>query len=325
MFTDFHSSRFQYTFGPHPPTVRIEPKSTLRVTCPDSDGAFSDLRVLGPDQQQTDPDMDILQANPLAGPIHIEGARRGDVLAVTIDEVELDRRKGQTWLGPGHGLLPEHLVAPRGDGSAGPDPVVPRQMYHWDIDPQAGIATVTNPLGDVPIVIRLDPFVGCIGVCPKSGQAISSLHSGSFGGNLDLPLVRPGTTVFLPIFHDGALLLLGDVHAAQGHGEIIGGGIETSGKIICTVDVFKKQAITAGRIWDGKRLWAIMAGCARPCGWRIRTCSTGSLRLESSIALTFTISSARQPIWYRATCSSHRTRWQLEFGTMICRPRCVRS
>ena len=74
---------------------------------------------------------------------------------------------------------------------------------------------------------------------------------------MDLPLIGPGATVYLPVYCDGALLMLGDIHGAQGHGEIIGGAIETSGKIACTIDVIKNQSTQCVRIGDQSTLGAV--------------------------------------------------------------------
>lgn len=228
----FASPQYQYTFGPHAPGIRVAPGTRLAVVCPDSDNEASDGELLPPSRRQAPTGAPLFAGNPMAGPIWVEGAQPGHTLAVTIDAVHLDRAKGQTGLGPAHGAVPDHLlVSP--DGACGTG--VPRHLYQWHIDPAAGFASVTNPLGDRPLRVPLHPFVGCLGVCPEWGQAVSTLYAGPHGGNLDLPLLRPGTTVLLPVFHPGGLLQLGDIHAAQGDGELIGGGIETSGVIDCTV------------------------------------------------------------------------------------------
>lgn len=250
---DFFSSRFQYTFGAHPPTLRVEPGASLRVVCPDSDNELADGTLLSRERRQAQSGSPLFPGNPVAGPIHVAGAVEGDALSVRIDGIELDRKTGQTLLAPAHGLLPLHLLVKGGDHLA----TVPRHMYRWQIDPQAGVAHVTNPLGSDPITVRLDPFVGCIATAPKWGQAISTLFCGDFGGNMDIPCVRPGATVYLPVHCDGGLVMMGDIHGAQGHGEIIGGGIETSGKILCTVNVIKGWRIETPRLRDATHLRTI--------------------------------------------------------------------
>lgn len=251
---DFFSSRFHYTFGPHEPTLRVRPGTSLRVICPDSDNELVDGSLLSMEQRQADRAGLLLAGNPMAGPIHVEGASPGDCLAVRIDDIELDREKGQTGLGYGHGLLAVDLLVCPEAAEAGES--VPRRLYQWKIDPDRRTATLVNPMGSAPMVVPLNPFIGCIGICPKWGQSISTLYAGGFGGNMDLPLTCAGTTLYLPVQHEGALLMMGDIHAAQGHGEIIGGGIETSGKIRCTIDLIKSREIPAPRLVDD---WFISA------------------------------------------------------------------
>lgn len=236
---EFLSSRFHYSFGPHAPTLTVPPGTSLNVTCPDCDNTMSDGSVLSTNQRLLD-DTNTIQGNPLAGPIFVEGAKPGDLLAVTIDSVQLDRNSGLTLLAHDHGVVPSELLLSenRGDKKL---TTVPRYMYHWHIDTTAGLATIVNPLGGVKASVPLSPFVGCIGVCPANGQFVSSLHCGPHGGNLDLPTIRSGTTVYLPVNRVGGLLMMGDIHAAQGDGEIIGGGIETSGKIECSIQLFKES------------------------------------------------------------------------------------
>lgn len=251
----FFSSRFHYTFGPHPPTLTVAPGTALQVVCPDSDNELADGTLLTPEQRQRDETSPLMEGNPMAGPIAVEGAEVGDCLAVRIEAVHLDRRKGQTLLAPAHGLLPMDLLS-RPDGSR-PADEIPRHLYEWDIDAEAGVATLVNRLGTDPITVKLDPFVGCLGVCPKWAQSISTLYAGSFGGNMDLPAVRPGVTVYLPVYRSGGLLMMGDIHAAQGHGEIIGGAIETSGKIDCTIELIKGRPIDSPRLCEASRIMAL--------------------------------------------------------------------
>lgn len=84
--------------------------------------------------------------------------------------------------------------------------------------------------------VPLAPFLGCIGVAPSSKKnEISSFFSGAFGGNLDCKAVTQFATIYLPIFHDGAFLYLGDGHAVQGDGELAGNALETSMDVVFTV------------------------------------------------------------------------------------------
>ncbi|MCC6424520.1 MAG: acetamidase/formamidase family protein [Phycisphaerales bacterium] len=253
--TQFRSSRFHYTFGPHAPTLRIQPSTQLRVICPDSDNEFSDGTILSTDQRQRSEGGQLFEANPMAGPIEIQGATPADSISVRIDAIHLDRTKGQTGLGYGHGLVSADQLITRADMEKGDR--IPSHLYEWKIDTARGVATMVNPLGNRLLSIPLAPFIGCIGVCPPWGQSISTLYCGLHGGNMDIPLTRPGTTIHLPVFHNGALLMMGDIHAAQGHGEIIGGGIETSGQIDCAINLNRGQPIPSPRLIDDHQLSTI--------------------------------------------------------------------
>ena len=142
-----------------------------------------------------DRDADHLDAgHALCGPIEVRGARAGQTLAVRIDEVR-----------PG----PWGITF--GDGEA----------FHWRIDAAAG--TATNDRG---ATVAIDPFLGVIGMPPDEPGIWSTVPPRRCGGNIDCRLLVAGSTLFLPIPVAGALVSLGDGHAAQGDGEVSGTAIE---------------------------------------------------------------------------------------------------
>lgn len=296
---DFFSQRFNYSFGPHTPTLTVDPGSALRVICPDCDNTLADGQPLPAEQRCSDDPTNPMQGNPLAGPIFVRGAEPGDVLAVTIDHIELDRSTGLTLLAPNHGVVPSDLL--RGSKSDGVEAFsdVPRHMYHWSIDREARVATIANPLGTDRLSAPLKPLVGCIGVCPDHDSFVSSLKCGSFGGNLDLPFISSGATLFLPLRRTGGLLMLGDVHAAQGHGEIIGGGIETSGVVDCTLQLLKGRPLDTCVAWDADALTAvavhddlrqsIQRACAALVCWLTAAGEVNQFDLYNLISQTATI------------------------------------
>ncbi len=130
----------------------------------------------------------------LCGPIEVRGARAGQTLAVRIEEVR-----------------PGPWGVTFGDG-------VP---FHWQIDADAG--TATNDRG---VTVSLAPFLGVIGMPPAEAGVWSTIPPRRCGGNIDCRLLVAGTTLFLPIANGGALLSVGDGHAAQGDGEVSGTAIE---------------------------------------------------------------------------------------------------
>jgi acetamidase/formamidase len=112
------------------------------------------------------------------------------------------------------------------------------------------------------ITIDLKPMLGRVAVAPAGEEAFGGLWPGAFGGNMDAPEVREGTTVYLPVFHDGAYFYFGDGHAAQGEGEVNGTGLETSMDVTLRVDLVKNQSIDWPRLEDDEHI--MVAGSARP-------------------------------------------------------------
>ena len=116
------------------------------------------------------------------------------------------------------------------------------------------------------------PMIGCFGVAPALNQAISTATSGPYGGNMDYPLFAPGTSAQFPVSVSGALFYLGDGHASQGDGEIVGNGIETSFEVEFTVRVLKGRRIAWPR---GETLDEIFAvGNARPLDQALQHATT---------------------------------------------------
>lgn len=172
------------------------------------------------------------RGNPLTGPFFIQGAEPGDVLAVTLLQVNLNRNFATTL----NALIPKVLpksIAKKTWRSA--------KLVKWqlDLEKQTGSPKDTGMLQH--IAVPLHPFLGCVGVAPEGDKEIGTGASGSYGGNLDFSYNTTGATIYLPVFHSGALLYLGDGHAAQGDGELNGDALETSMNFSFTVRVLKKS------------------------------------------------------------------------------------
>ena len=112
------------------------------------------------------------------------------------------------------------------------------------------------------ITVPLKPMLGRVAVAPAGAEAFAGLWPGDFGGNLDASDVREGATVYLPVFHEGALFYFGDGHALQGDGEIIGSGLETTMDVTFQFDLIKGQRIRWPRIEDDE--FIMVAGSVRP-------------------------------------------------------------
>ena len=215
----FDPDRWHTTFAAHEPVITLDDGDTLITHTVDAAGVDAHGRQVAP------------RPNPLTGPFRVAGARPGDRLHVRIDMVRPDRGFGfaRASLAPNvvdPEFVPQLGYDPRNDGA------------RFRVDVEAGTATLWRDDGPLAgLTLPLAPMLGCIGVAPAGGEAISSATSGPHGGNMDVRRIAPGATVILPVFEPGALLFVGDAHAVQGDGEISGTGIETSAEVRVTVHV----------------------------------------------------------------------------------------
>jgi acetamidase/formamidase len=151
------------------------------------------------------------------------------------------------------------------------------QRGHWDVDVETGVVTLVEPetpLGrlDVPLA----PMLGCFGVAPPGEQAISTATSWVHGGNMDYRGHMAGVTVYFPVAVPGALFHLGDGHAVQGDGEIVGTGVEISMEVQFTVSVIKNSNIVWPRTENDDYIMAI--GNARPLDEALQAATTELVR-----------------------------------------------
>jgi acetamidase/formamidase len=191
------------------------------------------------------------------GPFYVEGATTNDMLVVKILRVM-----------PNTGLAAANVRGSFG-GLATDSRVrllnepIPDRRYVWELDTTRMTARTTLPESrSRSIEIDLKPMLGRVAVAPRGQEAFSGLWPGDFGGNMDAPELREGTTVYLPVFHDGAYLYFGDGHARQGEGEVAGTGLETSMSVVLHVDVVKGKRIDWPRFEDSTHI--MVAGSARP-------------------------------------------------------------
>ena len=239
----FQPQTYWNSFGSHPPALHIRHGDTVITTTIDASG----LDQAG--------EMVNSGSNPETGPFYIENAARGDTLVVHLDTLAPNRPTGWS-----RDVLAPHILnaeAVRG--------LPVSAKVTWDIAPDARTARLaavdpSNALDQVTFPLR--PMLGCLGVAPEDGQAISSSTSGPYGGNMDYRGTLAGTTFYFPVFVPGALLFLGDGHALQGDGEIVGTGIETSFNVRFTVGLLKDHPIYWPR---GENLdYLFTLGNARP-------------------------------------------------------------
>src|SRR5216684_4983834 len=189
--------------------------------------------------------------NPLTGPFYIDGAEPGDTLAVKILDLQVDSNQGVGALAPGFGAINSTNYTPM------LNPPIPEKIWFYPIDHATNTATFQALDSKFSVKIPLHPFFGCIGVAPAGGESRSSVVPEAFGGNMDWPEVRPGFTLFLPVNAPGALLYIGDGHAAQGDGEIAGTAIEVPMRVRLQVDLIKGKKIAWPRFENESALMAV--------------------------------------------------------------------
>jgi amidase len=191
------------------------------------------------------------------GPIYIEGATPNDILVVRIHRVR-----------PNHDLAAAQVYSNFGGLATESrtrllNEPIPPGRWVWRLDREAMTATTELPdsrMGRVTVDLR--PMLGRVAVAPRGEEAFNGIWPGDFGGNMDAPEVREGTTVYLPIFHEGAYFYFGDGHARQGHGEVSGTGLETSMDVVLELDLVRGRTIRWPRFEDEEHI--MVAGSARP-------------------------------------------------------------
>ncbi|HZS54304.1 MAG TPA: acetamidase/formamidase family protein [Bryobacteraceae bacterium] len=204
--------------GMKEPVLHLFPGDTVHTETVDAGGTDSHgvHRVIG--------------GNPLTGPFYIEGAMPGDALVVKLTRVRLNRDSAESG---------DQVIANALDPYYFRDqPKVDHFNSEWDLDRGTGTAMLKSPTERLKhYTIPLHPMIGCIGVAPSANQSFRAGYLGNWGGNMDYNQIVEGTTVYLPVNVPGALLYIGDGHAAQGDGELAGDALETSMDIEFTVNV----------------------------------------------------------------------------------------
>ena len=191
------------------------------------------------------------------GPIYIEGATPKDQLVVKVIKVRTNRQWGPARIRPGFGGLAADVRV----RMLNPD--IPSERFLWRLDRGRNIASLDLPRSKLgKIEVPMAPMLGRVAVAPKGEESFPGLWPGDFGGNMDAPEIKEGATVYLPVFHEGALFYFGDGHAVQGEGEIAGTGLEATMDVILQFDLIKDKPIDWPRIENDE--FIMVAASARP-------------------------------------------------------------
>ncbi len=189
--------------------------------------------------------------NPIGGPVYLEGAQRGDTLVVIIEDIAVDDASW-TAVGPRRGPLGESTRWPELSSTYA------TRIFRHEPGPSGTTRDGTLHFND-RIRWPITPFVGTLGVAPDREVATSAEGQGRWGGNLDIRDVAPGNRVHLPVFHEGALLYLGDIHASQGDTEYSGTAAETNATVRLKLDLIRGRPIDWMRIESPGRLISVHA------------------------------------------------------------------
>ena len=222
MIHSFEPDKYYLSIGSHPPALKISSGDTVNTNTLDAGGFDKNgVSVSG-------------RGNPQTGPIYVEDAYPGDVLAVKLNSI---------WPNRGHGFcrpkIASNILEPGHENR-----VTDIDIFNFLLDFDTNTARIENPSeGLKDLLVPISPMIGCFGVAPDRGQAISTATSGPHGGNMDYRGFESGVTAYFPVFVDGALFHIGDGHAWQSDGEILGTGIEISMDVTLTLTVIPKVEI----------------------------------------------------------------------------------
>ena len=206
------------------PVMRVAPGTMLELQCLDAgnghfraDSTVEAVSTLAPGK-----------ANPVTGPVFVEGAEPGDILAITLDSFD-PSGFGWTAIIPGFGLLCEQFPAPA--------------LHLWSYDRCLAQPAAFGDFSRVP----LQPFAGTLGVAPAARGQHSVIPPRRVGGNLDTRDLCAGSILYLPVEVAGALFSMGDTHAAQGDGEVCGTAIESAMNVTVKLDLIKQTPLAMPR------------------------------------------------------------------------------
>jgi acetamidase/formamidase len=254
--------QYAFTFGGVAPLRRIPPGTALRLWSDDAFcGALRSVKDLSSEK------VDLRFVNPQTGPFYVEGAEPGDTLALHFVAVEPARDWGASAAIPFFGgLTSTDRVATLQDP-------LPDTTWIYELDRARNTVTFVAHHSDLNVELPVEPMLGTVGVAPAGGEVRSSLVPDRFGGNMDTPQMRAGSTCFLRVNVEGALFSVGDGHYRQGEGEACGTAVEGAMTTTLIVELIKGGAPEALPAWpriEDDTHW-MAVGSSRPLedAWRI--------------------------------------------------------
>lgn len=217
--------QFHFFFDPHE-TPRLRVPAGTRVRVETEDAHVGTIRT----ENDVYPSLAAVferlgGANPVTGPIYVEGVQPGDCIALTLEDIVPGPVQGQ-----GYSVLTPSLGG-----------LVSSYTLQPALTPRTIICPITEgnvlfPAGEKTVRIPIKPFLGTVGIAPAAERRLSFVQGPDFLGNVDIPLLGIGATIVFRANVEGGLVSFGDAHAVQGNGEISGAAIECQADVTARLD-----------------------------------------------------------------------------------------
>ncbi|RLS55100.1 MAG: acetamidase [Planctomycetota bacterium] len=252
----FTPTAYHNTIGWQEPVAWVESGDTITTTTVDARGFDIHWQPIAP------------RGNPMTGPFAVRGLEPGESLLVKILSLTPTRDRGFTTASVApHCVDPDYVRE-----------LPPNDLIYWQIDTDTRTVQLIPPEGVTmpPLVVPLDPMLGCFGVAPARSQFLSTATSGDYGGNMDYRRCRMGAAILFPVHAPGGRFFLGDGHAVQGDGEISGNGVEVPMQVTFQLQRIAGVSIRWPRLIDAEGIATI--GNARPLDQATQHATTEMLR-----------------------------------------------
>ena len=251
----FSPETYYMSIGSHEPVLEVKSGDLIHTMTVDAGGRDMEGNQVAP------------RGNPQTGPFYVVNALPGDVLAVTLEKIWPNRNYG--FCRP---RIAPNVLEPGHENS-----VPSLDTFNFVLDFATNTASIEHPSPALEnLIVPIRPMIGCFGVAPDRGQSISTATSGPHGGNMDYRGFEPGTTAYFPVFVEGALFHIGDGHAWQSDGEILGTGIEIPMEVSFTLEVVKNKLIQWPRGQNSEYIFT--AGNVRPLDEAIQHATSEMVR-----------------------------------------------
>ncbi|GAC1427952.1 MAG: acetamidase/formamidase family protein [Candidatus Velthaea sp.] len=261
--------QYAWTFGGAAALTSVKPGQLMRLWTEDAfAGKIRSVHDL-PSKS-----LEVPFLNPQTGPFYVEGAEVGDTLAIHFIDVQPARDWAASTTIPLFGGLTATSTTQLLNSP------LPERVWIYQIDRGHSTVLFRALDSDFTVEIPIEPMLGTVGVAPKAMEVRNALVPDAFGGNMDSPEVKAGTTMYLGVNVEGALFSIGDGHYAQSEGETCGVAVEGAMSTTCVVDVIKGGYVEWPRLENDE--FIMVAGSARPLEDAFRIAFTQLVRWLSS-------------------------------------------